>query len=113
MLESQIPENRAVRVRVVETPATTLRALVQDKGLGPYALVSDIEGSETGFIFAEPGEFDGCEQILIELHGISYEGQFYSHDDLAVELARRHGFKAIDQHGAVFFFERDPEAASA
>jgi len=92
--------------RRVEVPASTLRTLVRETGLRDFALISDIEGAEAGFIYADPEELAGCRQILIELHDTEHEGVKIRREDLLQELQSRHGFRVVDGHGSVFTLER-------
>ena len=90
----------------VKVPASTIRAIISEAGLRDFALISDIEGAETGFIYGDPNELEGCRQILIELHNTEHEGTKIRWEDLLKELQSRHGFRVIDGHGPVHALDR-------
>ncbi len=89
-----------------EVPASTLSALLEEQGLGDYALVSDIEGAEAGFIERDAAALSHCQQVVIELHDAEGSAGPLSVDDLAALLVERHGFALRDRHGPVCVFER-------
>jgi FkbM family methyltransferase len=90
-----------------EVPASTLSEILEEFGVcGDYALVSDIEGAEAGFIDQDPAALSRCRQMVIELHEIEDARGRVTIDDLAETLIKRHGFQLVDRHGAVCVFER-------
>lgn len=93
-------------VEEVEVQAATISSLVAENDLRDYALVSDIEGAETGFIFADADELEGCKQIVIELHDTTYHGRELRWEDLLSELQGRFGFRVVDGFGPVHVLER-------
>jgi FkbM family methyltransferase len=92
--------------REVDVPASTVASLAAEGGLRDYALISDIEGAEAGFIFAEPKELEGCRQIVIELHDTQHQGQSLRWQDLLEALRERHRFRVVDSHGPVHVLAR-------
>ncbi len=90
-------------------PASTLSELLEDHGIGEYALVSDIEGAEAGFIERDPTALSRCQQMVIELHDAESARGPLTVDDLAALLVERHGFVLRDRHGPVCVFERPTE----
>lgn len=90
----------------VEVETTTISGLVADCGLREYALVCDVEGAEAGFVFADPGELDGCRQIIIELHDTDHLGRRLRWQDLRDALIERFGFRVVDGFGPVQVLER-------
>ncbi len=92
--------------RRVEVPASTISALVQETELRDFAMISDIEGAEAGFILSKAKELDGCRQILIELHDTEHQGREVRWGELLEELQRQHGFRVMDGHGPVHTLER-------
>ena len=90
---------------VVRVPAVTLGGLLKEHEVGEYALVSDVEGAEIGFIESE-GELARCRQLIIELHETDWRGRHYTVENMRETLERRHGFQVRAQHGPVFVFEK-------
>lgn len=92
--------------REVEVPSATIASLVRENGLRDYALISDVEGAEAGFVFADRAELDGCRQIIIELHDTEHAGRRLAWQDLLAELVGRFGFRVVDGFGPVQVLER-------
>lgn len=92
--------------RTHEVPASTLEALLDAHGIGEYALVSDIEGAEAGFIGSDPAALARCQQLLIELHDAEIDGRSETVASLRDALTGRHGFRVSASHGPVYVFER-------
>ena len=63
MLEVIAVNSHASKVRTVEVPTTTIRQLADQHSVWDFALVSDIEDAETGFILAEPEDLARCQQL--------------------------------------------------
>ena len=93
-------------VQEIDVPASTVSKLVSENGLRDFVLISDIEGAEAGFIFADSSELDGCKQMIIELHDTKYQGRDLRWQDLLQELCSRFGFRVIDGFGPVQVLER-------
>jgi FkbM family methyltransferase len=93
-------------VREVEVPSTTIASLVRESGLRDYALISDVEGAEAGFVFADRAELDGCRQIIIELHDTEHAGRRLRWQDLRDALVARFGFRVVEGFGPVQVLER-------
>lgn len=90
----------------VEVPTATIASIVSESGLREFALISDIEGAEAGFILGDPEELDGCRQMIIELHDTGHAGRTLRWQDLLAELVRRFGFRVVDGFGPVQVLER-------
>jgi len=84
-------------------PATSVKKIVDEKGLKSFALVADIEGSEAAFILGEPESLEGCKQLFIELHNCSWEGKEYTAEDLKNEICEL-GFTCIESIGTNHVF---------
>ena len=91
----------------IGVPAITLNALLNKYGISDFALVSDIEGAEAGFILGDSSALSRCRQMIVELHYVRHGGSLYSPDDLAGILQRDFGFKLTEKKGTTFLFERD------
>lgn len=92
--------------REVSVETTTIRKLVAEHGLRDYALISDIEGAEAGYVFAGADELAGCRQIILELHDTDHLGRRLSWRDLLAALVEHHGFRVRDGYGPVQVLER-------
>ncbi len=103
---SRSADRAASVAREVEVPSTTIADLVRETGLRDYALISDVEGAEAGFVFADRTELDGCRQIIIELHDTEHAGRRLTWQDLRAELVGRFGFRVVDGFGCVQVLER-------
>ena len=90
---------------VVQVPALTLEELLKDHGIGEFALVSDVEGAEIGFI-ENDGGLSLCRQLIIELHETTWRGRHFTVEKMRKTLEQRHGFRTRAQHGPVFVFEK-------
>ena len=90
----------------VRVETTTVLELTASHCLGDFALVCDIEGAESGFVFAEPGELDGCRQMIIELHETSVSGRRLRWEELLRALVERHGFSVDAAYGSVHVLSR-------
>lgn len=99
-------DTKSNTVRRVKVTASTIRSIVRESGLRDFALISDIEGAEAGFIYGDKDELDGCRQILIELHDTDHKGIKIRWEELLQELQVRHGFRVVDQHGSVHTLDR-------
>lgn len=91
--------------RTHRVPTTTLGSLVERFDLGAYALVSDIEGAEWGFVRNDRKALEGCRQLVLEMHG-EREGDETKVDELARIVSDELGFVLRKRHGPVGFFER-------
>ena len=86
--------------------ATTLSDLLDAHGLEEYALVSDIEGAEAGFIHHDAPALSRCQQILIELHPGERYGNLETEAGMIEALETRHGFRLTPKRGPVALIER-------
>jgi len=89
-----------------EVPALTLDGIAERSDIREYALVSDIEGAETSFIFGADAALAGCRQIIIELHDCEFAGEYVTVHQLREAIVRKHGFALRDSYGPVCVFER-------
>lgn len=102
-LSSQLGENFETRT----VPALTLAELLDKEGVGPYALVCDIEGAEVELFQGEREAFQSCEAIVIELHETRYQDQIYMIDDLIALILQTTGMRLSARYGEVCAFTRD------
>jgi FkbM family methyltransferase len=97
----------------VLVPAFTLSDILQQEYIeGDFALVSDIEGAEAGFIESDGDALGRCLQLIIELHETHWHGEVVTVDRLRSVLERLHGFRLRANHGPVCVFEKPSEAPS-
>lgn len=90
--------------RSVRVPQLSLSGLLASQHImGPYTLVSDIEGSELGVFEHETAALASCQQLIIELHDV---GDRVTAEQLCAMAQQRHGFRVRDRHGPVVVFER-------
>jgi hypothetical protein len=90
----------------IQVPTLSLSAIAAQVDFRKFALVSDTEGAETSFIF-NPGEFDGCTRMVIELHDSSHNSRRVTSAEMAEEIQRQ-GFSLVDRRGNVCAFTRQP-----
>lgn len=90
---SHVDENEDAQPTLVKT--ATLKELLDAYQIKDFALVSDIEGAEAGMILKDIEALSQCQQMIIELHPINYEGYSYSVDELREKIENIHGFKSI------------------
>jgi FkbM family methyltransferase len=87
-------------------PAISLSEIVQHFGVGEYALVSDIEGSEAGLLEIDGAALIHCRQMIIELHHTVRRERIILAEELAAQLREEYGFRQIDRRGWVYVFEK-------
>ncbi|MDP1921622.1 MAG: FkbM family methyltransferase [Myxococcales bacterium] len=93
--------------RAVKVPQLGLSKLLSAHALtGPFALVSDIEGSELGVFENETEALARCQQLIIELHDVRSGERQFSAEQICQLAKDRHGFRIRDRHGPVVVFER-------
>ena len=92
--------------RGLKVEATTLSQIIDENGISAYALVSDIEGAEAGFIIHDQEALKKCRQIIIELHDTSINGVAIGTKQMCDRLTGEHGFTLRDQYGPIYVFER-------
>ena len=90
--------------RIVEV--TTLKEIVENYSITNFTLVSDIEGAEIGFILNEEQLLVNCQQMIIELHPVTYNHKFYSINDMCQLIQELHKFKLTESKNSLFFFEK-------
>jgi FkbM family methyltransferase len=95
----------------VHVPAVRLGALLQQEGLGDYALVSDIEGGEAALLAEDGGALARCRLVIAELHATEHGGRAVSVEDLVCSLVGL-GFSIVDRHGPVVVARRAGEGTS-
>jgi FkbM family methyltransferase len=103
-LGSHVDHNEEAQPTLVKT--ATLKELIHDYQIKDFALVSDIEGAEAGMILKDKESLIQCQQMIIELHPITYEGHTYSVNELREKIEDLHGFKLITQRHGVCVFEK-------
>lgn len=95
-----------------EVEATTLSRLIQQFGLGDFALVVDIEGAELDLILNDQPALRQVQHLLIELHAATRAGELWLPDRLRAALLAQHGFRPGPAQGQVQVFDR-PAARAA
>ena len=86
-------------------PTASLSAIADEAGFENFALVSDIEGAEVGFIRHDAAALARCRQLIIELHDVHHGGRDWTGDELT-QAIRDHGFEPRGRSGKVGWFER-------
>jgi FkbM family methyltransferase len=71
----------------------------------PYSLVCDIEGAEVALLIEDKAALKNCYQLFIELHETTYNGNFYSREDL-INLLIMNGFIVRSRDGNVIFLNK-------
>ena len=92
--------------QLVLVQTVTLKKLLDDFGIGAFALVSDVEGAEAGMILEEAETLSRCRQMIIELHPAVYNGHPYSVDDLCQKIESMHGFALVAHRHGVHVFDK-------
>ena len=82
-----------------------LSELVIEKGLKDFILISDIEGAEAAFLYADSSALDNCSQLFIELHAVNWNGIDYTVKDLRKRIEFL-GFQQMEQRGMNFYYIR-------
>jgi len=90
----------------VAVKATTLSELITEYEIEEFALVSDAEGGEAGMIIRDATVLSRCRQMIIELHPILFEGEFYSVESLREKVESMHGFRLIARRHGLHVFEK-------
>lgn len=87
--------------RIADT--TTLGTLVVEQDLERFDLVSDIEGAEVEFIWADPlsSPLKRCDRAILELHETVVDGRTVTVDELVERLEHDHGLIVRDRHESV------------
>lgn len=93
------------RSRARRIPVATLSGLLASHEIGPYALVSDIEGAEAGFLLRDPAALDRCALLIIELHDTEFEGRRLSIADLVRIVTQERGFALVESRKDVYVFK--------
>jgi FkbM family methyltransferase len=96
--------NGRVGTTGIDVPAKTLHDILVEYRVGPYALVSDIEGAEVGILLNDADALESCVLVLIEMGG-AYLGQEYGPDEVA-EMFDARGFSQIYRYGHCAAFVR-------
>ncbi len=90
---------------VRHVPTARLSQLLKEHDVGPFALVADIEGAEAGIVRRDASALAACEQVVIELHPVRFEGR--DEDEASLQAAFEGlGFRGVARHGCVHVFER-------
>lgn len=91
----------------ISVPAFTLATILAEQQIeGEFALISDIEGAEAGFIAGGDNSLARCRQLIIELHETERQGQVLTVDRLRAVLEGVHGFRLRASRGPVCVFEK-------
>jgi FkbM family methyltransferase len=84
----------------------TLDELCTTYGLLNFTLISDIEGAEIALLLNDQKALDKCSKMIIELHDTVYNEKKYPVKDM-VQMIIDYNFSLLNQHGAVFVFEKN------
>lgn len=89
----------------VNVKATTLSGLLEQYEYDQYTLVSDIEGMEIPVFIEDKAALKNCQQIFLEIDGISYKNIDYSVDDI-VDMICNCGFTVVERYYNCVVFSR-------
>lgn len=81
-------------------PWMTLDDLLTKIGWEHYAMMCDIEGGETSFVFGDSSALESCSRLVVELDDTEYDGRAIRADDTYDALIES-GFRSEAQHAAV------------
>jgi len=90
---------------VVAVPALSLSGLCRKHGLGTFALVTDIEGTEAAVIFDDAAALARCSVIIAELHDTVHEWRKVNVAAMQDRLQSL-GFVLADSYANVFVYMR-------
>lgn len=90
----------------IRVETALLSNLVQQNVQDDYILISDIEGAEAAFLFADSDALNQCQQLFIELHPVSWKGVDFEVKDLRARIDFL-GFEEIEQRGMNFYYTRN------
>jgi FkbM family methyltransferase len=93
----------------LRVPATTLSRILDERQIGGYVLVSDIEGAEAELFDREREALGRCAAAVVEFHATKRGGVSVTVDE-EIERARQAGFVVLARHGPVCAL-RGPGAA--
>jgi hypothetical protein len=102
-LDGRLTDGAAAHAASVE--GATLRTLLDNRRIGEFDLVCDIEGAEASFLLGDPGALEGCRRAVFELHDTTFAGRAVTADEL-LESACDFGFRVIERHGVVVALDR-------
>ena len=90
----------------ISVKSTTLSELLLSENIQHYSLVMDIEGGEVDILLNDIEALDKCEQLIVELHYVSRNGQIYTVEDLVSLFTEKAKFTLIARRGPVCVFLR-------
>ena len=91
--------------RSIDVPAIELNQLLGQNMIGTFQLVCDIEGAELGIIQNDSDALLKCLQIIIELHGVTHNGEAISEENILAMFVEA-GFFLVDRYGSVVVLRR-------
>ena len=80
----------------VQVPVVSLASLLAEHQIENYALVSDIEGAEAGFMLGKPSALSGCRLLIIELHPSQVPPPGATVAELMSAAIQIHGFHLVE-----------------
>jgi FkbM family methyltransferase len=83
----------------------SLSDLLNEKQIGNYALVCDIEGSEIDILLNDPNSLNRCKIIIIETHTVVRNGKSYTPDDIK-SMVLAQGFELTEELHNNYVFKR-------
>jgi len=93
------------RPHSIEVENVDVDSLLSAHGVGPFSLVSDIEGAENCLLFDSPSSLIKCQEMIIELHQSYHKGRLLTVSDQKFQI-RNLGFDIIDSRGNVIYARR-------
>ncbi len=90
---------------VVPVPAVSLSGLCSRHGIGAFALVTDIEGTEAAVIFDDATALARCSVLIAELHDTVHDGRKVNVAAMQDRL-QSIGFVLADSYANVFAYIR-------
>ncbi len=92
--------------QTVSVKTTSLSNIVNKYKVDKFILVSDVEGMEIPIFLKEKELLKKCQQIFLEIDGISYEGVDYSIDDI-IKIISDLGFELIERYYNCVAFNKE------
>ena len=90
----------------VAVPCKSLSNIIAENNINNFALISDIEEAELGFLLNDSVALSKAKLIVIETHNIDFQNLNYSTEWMKAQFIDL-GYTIIDAHGPVYVFQKN------
>jgi FkbM family methyltransferase len=113
--DSNLGSHKGVSENSVLVPTIRLCDLILKNQIRQFSLVCDIEGAELDMFMNEthPRVVDGCLQIIIELHPVTYNGKHYTRSEVSGIIEENFHMKTVYSDGKTWVFEKNGKTVSS